>query len=239
MTSKPSSAAGGLPAAAGGRTGRRRGQPRTRQQILDAARELFAQRGYAGTSMRAIGSAAGVDPALVHHYFGTKEELFRAVLDVPVDPGHLLQQIGGASADETPARFVQTFLSVWDSPKTGPQMVSLVRRVFADQRSTEMLGDFFGSTVIGPATAALLVGIDKKDAEARVALVVSQMLGVVLLRKVVALEPLASMPVEQLTAALVPTITRYLYGALPETPHQGPPLTARPVPHHRERKPTP
>ena len=111
--------------AAAGRTGRRRGQPHTRQQILDAARELFAERGYAGTSMRAIGAAAGVDPALVHHYFGTKEELFRAVLDVPVDPEVLLRQIGGASGAETPARFVQTFLNVWDSAETGPQMVSL------------------------------------------------------------------------------------------------------------------
>ena len=174
--------------AAAGRTGRRRGQPHTRQQILDAARELFAERGYAGTSMRAIGAAAGVDPALVHHYFGTKEELFRAVLDVPVDPEVLLRQIGGASGAETPARFVQTFLP---------------------------------------------------DAEARVALVVSQMLGVVLLRRVVALEPLASMPVEQLTAALVPTIARYLDGALPARPTQDPPSTARPASNHRERKPTP
>ncbi|HPV80284.1 MAG TPA: TetR family transcriptional regulator [Dermatophilaceae bacterium] len=225
--------------AAAGRTGRRRGQPHTRQQILDAARELFAERGYAGTSMRAIGAAAGVDPALVHHYFGTKEELFRAVLDVPVDPEVLLRQIGGASGAETPARFVQTFLNVWDSAETGPQMVSLARRVFADQRSTEMLRDFFGATVIGPATAALLVDTDRKDAEARVALVVSQMLGVVLLRRVVALEPLASMPVEQLTAALVPTIARYLDGALPARPTQDPPSTARPASNHRERKPTP
>lgn len=194
------------------RTGRRRGRPETRQEIVDAARELFAERGFTGTSIRAIGAAASVDPALVHHYFGTKEGLFRAVLQMPVDPEDLVRQIIGAGGAETPRRLVETFLGVWDSPETGPAMVGFLRRALADQHSTELLRDFFGATVLRTATSLLLGEVDSVDADSRVALVMSQMVGVVVLRKVLAVEPLASMSVERLAAELTPTISRYLYG---------------------------
>ncbi|MGO9658515.1 MAG: helix-turn-helix domain-containing protein, partial [Acidimicrobiales bacterium] len=72
------------------RTGRRPGRPGTRQAVLDGARRLFAERGYDGASVRDIAVAAGVDPALVHHYFGTKQELFLSVLGAPVDPAEMV-----------------------------------------------------------------------------------------------------------------------------------------------------
>ena len=73
-----------------GRRGRRPGAPDTRAAILAAARSRFAEHGYAGTTIRAVATDAGVDAALVHHYFGTKDELFLAALELPVDPRQVL-----------------------------------------------------------------------------------------------------------------------------------------------------
>ncbi len=200
----------------GARTGRRRGRPGTRQQILDAARDLFAERGFSGTSLRAIGAAAAVDPALVHHYFGTKEGLFRAALQMPVDPAAVLAEVAGAGSEGVPLRLVTTFLRIWDAPDTGPALVGFLRGALADPRTTELLREFVGSTVLHAATALLLPDVEPAEAEPRVALVLSQLLGVVLLRKVLAVEPLASTPPEVLAADLAPTVARYLAGGPPE-----------------------
>jgi AcrR family transcriptional regulator len=196
------------------RTGRRRGRPETRQEILEAARTLFAERGYVGTSIRAVATAASVDPALVPHYFGNKEGLFRAALEIPIDPEDIVRTIVSAGPEQAPMRLVETLLRVWDSPVTGPAMVSVLRRAVAEQGSTEMLRDFFGATVLRVITGALLEDLPPEEARARAALVVSQMFGLVLMRRVLALEPIASMPADRLAAAVAPTIARYLHGDL-------------------------
>jgi AcrR family transcriptional regulator len=203
-------------AAPGGsrRTGRRRGRPETRQEILGAARVLFAERGFVGTSIRAVASAASVDVALVPHYFGNKEGLFRATLEISIDPEEIVQTIVAAGPEGAPLRLVETFLRVWDSPDTGPALVSVLRRAVAEQGSTDMLRDFFGATVLRTVAETLLRDVAPEDAQARVALVLSQLLGLVMLRRVIALEPIASMPADRLAAAVAPTISRYLRGDL-------------------------
>ncbi len=198
----------------GRRTGRRRGRPETRQTILVAARALFAERGFTGTSIRAVAAAASVDPALVHHYFGTKEGLFRAALEIPVDPEQVIERVAGATRAEVPLRLVETFLSVWESPETGPAMVSVLRRAVAEQGSTDLLRDFIGATVLRTVAGAVLGDVPPEEARVRVTLVVSQMLGVVLLRRVLVLEPLASMPGDRVAATIAPAIAHYLYGDL-------------------------
>src|SRR3954468_8530488 len=65
------------------RTGRRPGPPETREQIARSARALFAELGYERATFRAIAAAAGVDPALVVHFYGSKDELFRQVMQLP------------------------------------------------------------------------------------------------------------------------------------------------------------
>lgn len=194
------------------RTGRRKGSPETRREILDSARTLFAERGFTGTSIRAVAADAGVDPALVHHYYGTKEGLFRAALDVPFDPTVLITRMTEGGTDEVPRRLVGTFLGVWESEETGPAMVSFLRRAMADQESTALLRDFAGSTVLRTAAEQLLGHLDPAAARPRVALVVSQMLGLVVLRHVLCVEPLASLTTAQIAEAVTPTIERYLYG---------------------------
>lgn len=197
-----------------GRTGRRPGQPDTRAEIVEAARALFAERGYAGASVRAIAAAAGVDPALVHHYFGTKDGLFRAALAMPIDPEELVARIMAGGRDEAPRRIAETFLGVWDSPETGPPMVGFVRRVLADEPSADLARDFIGARLLRRVAEQVMdddpdTG-DGLDREARLALALSHLLGLVLIRHVLRLEPVASADPAALVAAVEPTITRYL-----------------------------
>lgn len=196
------------------RVGRRPGPSETRSEILQAARGLFAERGFVGTSVRSVAAGAGVDPALVHHYFGTKEGLFRAALEIPIEPAELVEEIFAAGVNQAPERLVRTFLRVWDGPETGPAMVSFLRTALARQESVGLLREFFATTVVRAAASRLLGGVDPAEAEVRIGLVASQMLGLVVARKVLAVEPLASLPADVLVAAVTPTIARYLLGDL-------------------------
>src|SRR3954469_11292384 len=96
--------------------GRRPGAPDTRADILAAARALFADRGFGRTTIRAVASDAGVDPALVHHYFGTKDDLFVASLQLPVDPRERLAPALAGGPDGAAERILRVFLEVWDEP---------------------------------------------------------------------------------------------------------------------------
>lgn len=102
-----------------GRTGRRRGNAGTRQQILDIARTQFADLGYEGVSLRGIARAAGVDPALVHHYFDGKSGLFADVMQLPLDPAVALPAVLSGDVDRLGERLLRFFLSLWESPDTG------------------------------------------------------------------------------------------------------------------------
>lgn len=194
------------------RTGRRKGNPRTRQEILDGARPLFAERGFTGTSIRAVAASAEVDPALVHHYFGTKEGLFHAAQDIPIDPEALIASVVEGGRPGAPRRLAETFLRVWESPETGPAMISVLRRAMADRESAALLRDFAGATVLHTAAEQLLEHLDPTAAQPRIMFTVSQMLGLVILRNVLCVEPLASIPAEQIAAAVAPALERYLYG---------------------------
>ncbi|HEX2288832.1 MAG TPA: helix-turn-helix domain-containing protein, partial [Pseudonocardiaceae bacterium] len=98
------------------RSGRRPGNQDTRQSILDAARAMFAERGFDGASIRAIATEAKVDPALVHHYFGTKDKLFLESMNMPLNPAELVPKALSGPREEVGERLVRLVLSVWDSP---------------------------------------------------------------------------------------------------------------------------
>jgi AcrR family transcriptional regulator len=190
--------------------GRRPGSPDTRAAILDAARALFATSGLSGTSVRAVAARAGVDPALVHHYFGTKDDLFMAALALPFDPRELLGPVVAQGADGAADRLLRVFLSVWDDPELQVPMIALARSL-TDPSSRELMRDGFIKVVIGPLADAL--GID--EPERRMPLVASQVMGLILMRYLLAVEPLASMPADELVATYAPTIQRYLTGPVP------------------------
>lgn len=191
--------------------GRRPGSPDTRAAILDAARTLFAANGFSATSVRAIAGAAGVDPALVHHYFGSKDDLFVASLALPVDPRTIFAVVAAGGPDGVGERLLRGFLSVWDDPALQPQMIGFARGLI-DPSASVLIKEGFLTVVIGPLGEAL--GVDHP--ELRVPLVASQMIGIVMLRYLIGVEPLASMPAEDVVAIYAPTVQRYLTGVLPE-----------------------
>ena len=190
--------------------GRRPGSPDTRAAILDAARALFAAGGLTGTSIRAVAGRAGVDPALVHHYFGTKDDLFVAALALPVDPREVLAPVVALGPDGAGERLLRVFLSVWDDPDLQLPLRALARSL-TDPSGKELMRDGFLTVVIGPLGAAL--GIE--EPERRMPLVASQVLGLILMRYLLEAEPIASMPAEEVVATYAPTIQRYLTGPLP------------------------
>jgi AcrR family transcriptional regulator len=190
--------------------GRRPGSPDTRAAILDAARALFATGGMSGTSVRAVAAKAGVDPALVHHYFGTKDELFVAALRLPVDFREVIGPVAAQGPDGAAERLLGLFLSVWDDPDLQLPLLALARSL-TDPSSRELMRDGFLKVVIGPLGAAL--GID--EPERRMPVVASQMMGLIFMRYLLQVEPIASMPAAEVVAIYAPTIQRYLTGPLP------------------------
>jgi AcrR family transcriptional regulator len=193
-----------------GRRGRRPGAPDTRAAILSAARSRFAEHGYAGTTIRAVATDAGVDAALVHHYFGTKDELFLAAIELPVDPRQVLASAMNGGPEGAGERFLTVFLAVWDDPELQPALVGVVRAML-DPASSRLLTEGFLPVVVRPLGEAL--GIDRP--EHRMPIVASQVIGVILLRYVLRVEPLASMSSAQVVATYAPTVQRYLTGPLP------------------------
>ncbi len=190
--------------------GRRPGAPDTRAQILASARALFAARGFGGTSVRAIAADARVDPSLVHHYFGSKDDLFVAALELPVDPRVVIQPVLEGGLDGAGERLLRVFLSVWDDKTARLPLLGLVRGV-VDPQGQQFVRDGLLGMVLGPIGPAF----DLDEPQRRVALVASQMIGLVMLRYVLEAEPLASMDTELVVATYAPTLQRYLSDPLP------------------------
>jgi AcrR family transcriptional regulator len=191
--------------AAGARRGRRPGAPDTRAVILAAARELFASRGFGGTTIRAVAMDAGVDTALVHHYFGSKDDLFVAALELPVDPRAVLAPAIAAGPEGAGERMLRVFLSVWDDPEARLPLLALVRGMF-EPAGRRLLAEGFVPAVLEPVGVAL--GID--EPERRMPLVATQVLGLILVRYVLEVEPVASMTADELVTVYAPGLQRYL-----------------------------
>ncbi len=190
--------------------GRRPGAPDTRAAILAAARESFAGHGFAGTTIRAVAEAAGVDAALVHHYFGTKDDLFMAALALPFDLRELIAPVVARGADGAGERLVATFLSVWEDPDHQPALLALARTVL-EPGGGRLLGEGFIPVVVGPVLAQLVV--DRP--EQRIPLVATQMVGLIVTRYLLAIDAVTALSREQVVACVGPTIQRYLTGDLP------------------------
>ena len=193
------------------RTGRRRGSPDTRRAILDAARDAFAEKGYDNSSIRAIANRAGVDPALIHHYFGTKDKLFLACIDAPVDPQQMIARIVAAPRDRIGVQLVGVVLGVWESP-AGTAAAALVRASIGGEAHARLLRAFLSTQILRHLAGPL--ELDAAEAPLRTGLVASQIVGLVVARFIFRLEPLASMPAESLVDIIGSTVQRYLTGDL-------------------------
>jgi AcrR family transcriptional regulator len=192
-------------------SGRRPGDGDTRGAILAAARDEFAAGGFDGATIRGIAARAGVDPALVHHYFGAKDKLFEEAISLPVAPEAFLPQL---LATVEPARVgelvTRRFLTVWEDTANRPVFMAMLRSVVGNEQAASLVRDRLGRQVFGPIAGVLGV----PDAALRANLIGAQFIGLALARYVGRVEPLASAEVETLVTALAPTIQRYLFGDL-------------------------
>lgn len=188
------------------RPGRRPGSADTRGEILDAARAEFASRGYEKTTMRGIARAAGVDSALVHHYFGSKDRVFVAALEFPIDPAVVLEHVAGDAAGigERLARFV---VELWEVPQARERLLAVVRTVASNEEMAALLRGFARPRLIVPLAARLGGG---PEAEARVEMAMAQIIGLAMARYVIRVEPVASLGSEELVALLAPALQRFL-----------------------------
>ena len=192
--------------------GRRPGETRTREAILDAARNAFARSGYDRTTIRQIASDAEVDPALVMHFFATKEAVFEAAMDLPFDAeaavAELLDSSGREQLGEGLARM---FFGIWEDPETGPRMAGLIRSAASHELAAERVRSLFHVRILEPLGLALAAS----EPELRAQLASSQLMGIAIARYILRFEPLASTPAETLVRAIGPTLQRYLTGPLP------------------------
>jgi AcrR family transcriptional regulator len=177
--------------------------------VLAAARAAFAERGFDGATIRGIATAAGVDPALVHHYFGNKDKLFLAAVEAPADPDDLLPEVLAGGPDDLGRNLLRMFLRVWDGPAR-PAGLALVRSAVGSEWTAKLLREFLVARVLRRVVGTL--DLPQAEREARGALVGSQLIGLVMARYVLKLEPLASATRDELVEAIAPTLQRYLTG---------------------------
>ncbi|WP_282696647.1 TetR family transcriptional regulator [Streptomyces sp. CC208A] len=193
---------------------RRRGRPArdggsgpgARERILEAARTQFAERGYDKTSVRGIAKAAGVDPALVHHYFGTKDEVFAAAIEVSFEPALVLPAILDGPREEVGERLARFFIGVWESPATRAPLLAVIRSAVTHEAAAKVLRGFVLRRLLERIAGDLAV----PDPKLRAELAASQMIGIAILRYVIQVEPLASADPERIVADVAPTLQRYL-----------------------------
>jgi AcrR family transcriptional regulator len=191
----------------GRRRGRRPGGDNTRAQLLAAARAEFSERGYEGATVRAIADRAGVDPAMVNHFFGGKEGLFTSSLDLPVDLASMINEIVPGDPERLAERIVGRFLHVWDATGGG-QMVMLVRSIAAHEAAARMMREFVSRVILTRVVGA----VAPDQHELRAALAGTQLIGLGMVRYVLKLEPLASADPPTVVAAIAPNLQRYLTG---------------------------
>ncbi|MGH1563786.1 TetR family transcriptional regulator [Mumia sp. DW29H23] len=182
--------------------GRRPGAPDTRGEIVAAARAELAQRGYDGTSIRAVARRASVDPALVHHYFKDKQRLVNAALALPADPVAVMEPVLAAPSDQAGEAFVRALVTTWDDPANRESVIATTRSGLGNAEQGSMITEFI---LRGPIAA--VVDRHRPDAPAAVsAMLLAQMTGLVVTRYLLAVEPLASMSVDEVVALVGPEV---------------------------------
>jgi AcrR family transcriptional regulator len=193
------------------RPGRPSGTSDTRERILASARELFARNGFDKTSIRAVAAGAGVDPALVHHYYGTKTQLFAAAIHIPIDPMQVIGPLRETPVEELGYKLPSILLALWDS-EIGSAFIAMLRSVLAGEEVVlirtflqEIITVEVGSRVDDPPGSAPI----------RMQFAASQLVGVVMARYILELDPFKSLPIEQIAETIAPNLQRYLTGDLP------------------------
>jgi AcrR family transcriptional regulator len=190
------------------RPGRRPGANATRESILAAARDAFATHGYEKATIRAIARSAGVDPALVHHFYGAKEELFMAAVGNVLTP--IAQAMAGARQDaersQAAARLASTIAALWEREPTKGALLGALRAAVTSETAAALVRRI----VEEQAVAAIAASTERPDAELRANLIGATIVGVALVRHVLGVEPIALLDERRLTAVLAAAFGYYL-----------------------------
>ncbi|KUJ67624.1 TetR family transcriptional regulator [Streptomyces albus subsp. albus] len=216
----PSEAGGSADAAAP--APRRRGRPArngaaagpgARDRILQAARTEFAERGYDKTSVRGIAKAAGVDPALVHHYFGTKEQVFAAAIELSFAPAlSMPDAVAAGGREQAGERMARTMFGIWESPETRAPMLAVLRSALTNETAAGVLRGLIERRILERMAGELA---DVPRPKFRAQLAAGQLIGIAMLRYVIKMEPIASAEIDEIVAMVGPTVQRYLTEAEP------------------------
>jgi AcrR family transcriptional regulator len=193
------------------RSGRRPGNSGTREAILRAARAQFAQRGYEGATFRSIARDAGVDPALIAHFFGSKQELFVAAVECPFDPAEVMPGVLAADLATLGARLARLFVETWDRAASRNPLIAMLRAATSNEQAARLFRQFIAHELMTP----LARRIDGPNAQLRASLVATQLAGLAIIRYVVKLEPLATEDAETVIAQLGATLQHLLTAELP------------------------
>ncbi|WP_328425014.1 TetR/AcrR family transcriptional regulator [Streptomyces sp. NBC_00443] len=205
----------GITSGQGGVGSRRRGRPPrtesadTRDRILNAAREEFSERGYEKTSVRGIAKAAGVDSALVHHYFGTKEQVFEASVEVAFAPALKVRDVVlEGPLDDVGERMTRVIFGLWENPVSRKPLLAIVRSAVNNEAAAAV----FRRLVSAQLMRRIAGEIDSPDAELRAELAAAQLVGVAMMRYVIKIEPITSVDVEEIIARVAPVVQGHLTG---------------------------
>lgn len=188
------------------RTGRRTGDSGTREALLAAARSQFAAHGFQGASLRAIAGEAGVDPALIRHFYGSKDGLFEATLEIPQQLVDRIKAELAGGPDGIGERLTRTYLGLWEDPASAGPLLTLIRSALTSESVAERLRTMLGQRLLAEVPA--LIGAP--DGEVRAALIGAHLVGVALARHVLRLPPIARLDLDTLVAHCAPAVQRYL-----------------------------
>lgn len=193
--------------------GRPRGRSTAREDILEAARRRFSEAGYAAVSMRQIAAEAGVDPALIPYHFGSKRGLFGAALELAINPAVIVAEVVDAPLEVLPERILRTLLAVWDDPGRRGPLLGLLQGVVTEPETARLFREMAEREIVG----RIADRIGGPDARRRAAGVSTQLAGLIFLRYVLRVEPIASMSADDVVAAMLPGVTAALRGSRPRS----------------------
>jgi AcrR family transcriptional regulator len=188
------------------RPGRPPGSSSTREEIATAARRQFAELGYERTTIRGVAQKAGVDPALVHHFFGSKQKLFLSVTELPFRPEETLPSVLAGRRSEAGLRLARFSVELWENPEAREVLTGILRAAVSEPEAAQMARELATQPIVGAITEIL--GAD--DAPLRANLISSQSVGLVMARYILRVEPIASMDPEALIHAMAPGFQHYL-----------------------------
>jgi AcrR family transcriptional regulator len=194
------------------RRGRRQGEPVSRDAVLAAAKQRFAVEGYEKTTLRAIADDAHVDPSMVLYLFGSKAELFRESLRLIIDPDVLVAALA-AGGEDIGTRMVRTYLGIWEHPDTAASMVAMLQSATSNSDAHEAFRAFMQSYVLTAVSSALGGG---EQARLRAMLAATNLVGTAILRYVMRVPPLATLPADDVVTLIAPSVTRYLTASAEE-----------------------